>query len=210
MNRYNSFEFDSKNEITNLKQLGLNNIFNNKKEKIKNESFNINKPNFKTFNYNNKNFILNENKNTQLNQITNDYLNFYFNNKQNNYHKLNENSNNFIHNLNPNFTQQNDYNHNVLYHNEISFFKYREINDLNNQIQNYSNQYNKLRDDDLNPRKTIQNKLLNKINQRLLKINNENNDNIYQENISSQWQQDYMLHQLDDPKLMYLYYNIKL
>ena len=210
MNRYNSFEFDSKNEITNLKQLGLNNIFNNKKEKIKNESFNINKPNFKTFNYNNKNFILNENKNNKLNQITNDYLNFYFNNKQNNYHKLNENSNNFIHNLNPNFTQQNDYNHNVLYHNEISFFKYREINDLNNQIQNYSNQYNKLRDDDLIPRKTIQNKLLNKINQRLLKINNENNDNIYQENISSQWQQDYMLHQLDDPKLMYLYYNIKI
>ena len=86
--------------------------------------------------------------------------------------------------------------------------RYQGFKDLNNQIQDYSNQFNQLRDDDLIPRKTIQNQLLNTINQRLIKINNETNDNIYQENISSQWQQEYMLYQLDNPKLIDLYNNL--
>ena len=169
---------------------------------------NQNKSNFKPFNYNNK-FNLDQDNNNQLNLIRNDYLNFYFNNNQNNHSKFNENSKNYPYNLEQNFSRQNEYNKNLINHNEISFLKYQDLKDLNNQIQNYSNQFNQLRDDDLIPRTTIQNKLLNKINQRLIKINNEANDNIYQDNISSQWQQEYMLYQLDNPKLMYLYNNLE-
>ena len=208
MNKDNTFEFQNRNKISNLNQLKLNNIFNNKSEKKITENVNQNKSNFKPFNYNNK-FNLDQDNNNQLNLIRNDYLNFYFNNNQNNHSKFNENSNNYTYNLDQNFSRQNEYKKNLINHNEISLLKYQDLKDLNNQIQNYSNQFNQLRDDDLIPRTTIQNKLLNKINQRLIKINNEANDNIYQDNISSQWQQEYMLYQLDNPKLMYLYNNLE-
>ena len=208
MNKDNTFEFQNRNQISNLNQLKLNNIFNNKSEKKITENVNQNKSNFKPFNYNNK-FNLDQDNNNQLNLIRNDYLNFYFNNNQNNRSKFNENSNNYAYNLDQNFSRQNEYKKNLINHNEISLLKYQDLKDLNNQIQNYSNQFNQLRDDDLIPRTTIQNKLLNKINQRLIKINNEANDNIYQDNISSQWQQEYMLYQLDNPKLMYLYNNLE-
>jgi hypothetical protein len=208
MNKDNTFEFQNRNQISNLNQLKLNNIFNNKSEKKITENVNQNKSNFKPFNYNNK-FNLDQDNNNQLNLIRNDYLNFYFNNNQNNHSKFNENSNNYTYNLDQNFSRQNEYKKNLINHNEISLLKYQDLKDLNNQIQNYSNQFNQLRDDDLIPRTTIQNKLLNKINQRLIKINNEANDNIYQDNISSQWQQEYMLYQLDNPKLMYLYNNLE-
>ena len=208
MNTDNSFAPENRNQITNLKQLKLNNSFNNKTEKIINESVSQNKSNFKSFKYNNK-FNLNlNNNNNQLSEISKDYLNFYFNNNQNYYSKHNINSKDNIYNLNPNFSRPNDYNKNLSHHNEISFLRYQGFKDLNNQIQDYSNQFNQLRDDDLIPRKTIQNQLLNTINQRLIKINNETNDNIYQENISSQWQQEYMLYQLDNPKLIDLYNNL--
>ena len=208
MNTDNSFAPENRNQITNLKQLKLNNSFNNKTEKIINESVSQNKSNFKSFKYNNK-FNLNlNNNNNQLSEISKDYLNFYFNNNQNYYSKHNINSKDYIYNLNPNFSRPNDYNKNLSHHNEISFLRYQGFKDLNNQIQDYSNQFNQLRDDDLIPRKTIQNQLLNTINQRLIKINNETNDNIYQENISSQWQQEYMLYQLDNPKLIDLYNNL--
>ena len=208
MNTDNSFALENRNQITNLKQLKLNNSFNNKTEKIINESVSQNKSNFKSFKYNNK-FNLNlNNNNNQLSEISKDYLNFYFNNNQNYYSKHNINSKDYIYNLNPNFSRLNDYNKNLSHHNEISFLRYQGFKDLNNQIQDYSNQFNQLRDDDLIPRKTIQNQLLNTINQRLIKINNETNDNIYQENISSQWQQEYMLYQLDNPKLIDLYNNL--
>ncbi len=208
MNKDNTFEFQNRNQISNLNQLKLNNIFNNKSEKKITENVNQNKSNFKPFNYNNK-FNLDQDNNNQLNLIRNDYLNFYFNNNQNNHSKFNENSNNYTYNLDQNFSRQNEYKKNLINHNEISLLKYQDLKDLNNQIQNYSNQFNQFRDDDLIPRTTIQNKLLNKINQRLIKINNEANDNIYQDNISSQWQQEYMLYQLDNPKLMYLYNNLE-
>ena len=39
MNTDNSFAPENRNQITNLKQLKLNNSFNNKTEKIINESF---------------------------------------------------------------------------------------------------------------------------------------------------------------------------
>ena len=207
MNKDNTFEFQNRNQISNLNQLKLNNIFNNKSEKKITENVNQNKSNFKPFNYNNK-FNLDQDNNNQLNLIRNDYLNFYFNNNQNNHSKFNENSNNYTYNLDQNFSRQNEYKKNLINHNEISLLKYQDLKDLNNQIQNYSNQFNQLRDDDLIPRTTIQNKLLNKINQRLIKINNEANDNIYQDNISSQWQQEYMLYQLDNPKLIDLYNNL--
>ena len=209
MNTDNSFALENRNQIINLKQLKLNNSFNNKTEKIINESVSQNKSNFKSFKYNNK-FNLNlNNNNNQLSEISKDYLNFYFNNNQNYYSKHNINSKDYIYNLNTNFSRPNDYNKNLSHHNEISFLRYQGFKDLNNQIQDYSNQFNQLRDDDLISRKTIQNQLLNTINQRLIKINNETNDNIYQENISSQWQQEYMLYQLDNPKLMYLYNNLE-
>ena len=208
MNTDNSFARENRNQITNLKQLKLNNSFNNKTEKIINESVSQNKSNFESFKYNNK-FNLNlNNNNNQLSQISKDYLNFYFNNNQNYYSKHNINSKDYIYNLNPNFARPNDYNKNLSHHDGIGFLRYQGFKDLNNQIQDYSNQFNQLRDDDLIPRKTIQNQLLNTINQRLIKINNETNDNIYQENISSQWQQEYMLYQLDNPKLIYLYNNL--
>ena len=79
----------------------------------------------------------------------------------------------------------------------------REMNELDHQIQNYSNQFNQLREDDFMSRKTIQDDLLNKINQRLQKINRDMNDKIYQENISSQYfQQQQMLNQYDNSEMM--------
>jgi hypothetical protein len=79
----------------------------------------------------------------------------------------------------------------------------REMNELDHQIQNYSNQFNQLREDDFMSRKTMQDDLLNKINQRLQKINRDMNDKIYQENISSQYfQQQQMLNQYDNSQMM--------
>ena len=78
----------------------------------------------------------------------------------------------------------------------------REMNELDHQIQNYSNQFNQLREDDFMSRKTMQDDLLNKINQRLQKINRDMNDKIYQENISSQYfQQQQMLNQYDNSNM---------
>ena len=77
----------------------------------------------------------------------------------------------------------------------------REMNELDHQIQNYSNQFNQLREDDFISRKTIQDDLLNKINQRLHKINRDMNDKIYQENISSQYFQQQMLNQYDNSNM---------
>jgi hypothetical protein len=77
------------------------------------------------------------------------------------------------------------------------------MNELDHQIQNYSNQFNQLREDDFMSRKTMQDDLLNKINQRLQKINRDMNDKIYQENISSQYfQQQQMLNQYDNSQMM--------
>ena len=77
----------------------------------------------------------------------------------------------------------------------------REMNELDHQIQNYSNQFYQLREDDFISRKTIQDDLLNKINQRLQKINRDMNDKIYQENISSQYFQQQMLNQYDNSNM---------
>ena len=79
---------------------------------------------------------------------------------------------------------------NNIYQNNIQFNNNYGNIDIDNQINKYNNYYNKLKVDEFMSKKMIQDDLLNKINQRLMKINRDMNDKIYQENLAEQWAKD--------------------
>ena len=141
-----------------------------------------------------------------------DLLNFEEQNKQNYILEENNFNNETNENINyNNFKELNYYNQNNKSLNyKISDFNKRELNELDNQIKNYLNNFNIIREDDLISRKTIQDDLLNKISQRLILTNNNIKDNNYLENISKQWLQEFMLNQLDNPQLMNTNFNNKI
>ena len=141
-----------------------------------------------------------------------DLLNFEEQNKNNYILEENNFNNDINENINyNNFKELNYYNQNNKSLNyKISDFNKRELNELDNQIKNYSNNFNIIREDDLISRKTIQDDLLNKISQRLILTNNNIKDNNYLENISKQWLQEFMLNQLDNPQLMNANFNNKI
>ena len=68
-------------------------------------------------------------------------------------------------------------------------YKYGNI-DIDSEINNYSDYYNKLKVDEFMSKKRIQDDLLNQINQKLDKINKNINDKTYQENLDFQYFQN--------------------
>ena len=90
--------------------------------------------------------------------------------------------------LNNNINNYNDY-HNNQINNNNGNYNYGNV-DLDSQINNYNAYYNKLKVDEFMSKKMIQDDLLNKINQKLMKINKDINDKEYQENLAAKWKQN--------------------
>ena len=89
------------------------------------------------------------------------------------------NINNEMENIGNNYYQNNQINSN-------NYGNY----DLDAQINNYNSHYNKLRVDEFMSKKMMHDSLLNKINQKLMKINKDIDDKTYQENLAAQWRQN--------------------
>ena len=143
----------------------FNNYNNKNKSKIEDNS-NIMKNN----NYEFDNNTINSKPFLPLNDINNQYEEI---NDFNNDNKIN-NSNNYQNN------QINDNNGNYNYGNY----------DIDSQINNYNSYYNKLKVDEFMSKKMIQDDLLNKINQKIMKMNKNINDKEYQENLAEKWKQN--------------------
>ena len=151
-------------------------------------------------NYNNKNKLNDEENNLDYNSYNNNNNNIQFLNQNNiniNTDKINniDSNNQYGQNLYMNNNdslnrqkymeseQQNDFINN----NGSNNYNYGNY-DLDTQINNYNSHYNKLRVDEFMSKKMIQDDLLNKINQKLMKINKDINDKAYQEHLAAQWQ----------------------
>ena len=153
-------------------------------------------------NYNNKNKLNDEENNLDYNSYNNNNNNIQFLNQNNiniNTDKINniDSNNQYGQNLYMNNNdslnrqkymeseQQNDFINN----NGSNNYNYGNY-DLDTQINNYNSHYNKLRVDEFMSKKMIQDDLLNKINQKLMKINKDINDKEYQENLAAKWKQN--------------------
>ena len=90
--------------------------------------------------------------------------------------------------LNNNINNYNDYHNDQINNNKVNY-NYGNV-DLDSQINNYNAYYNKLKVDEFMSKKMIQDDLLNKINQKLMKINKDINDKEYQENLAAKWKQN--------------------
>ena len=136
-----------------------------------------------------KNNYLNnrENKNNEINNYQNQNIrNNYYNNINNGAEQNNKNINNII----PN--QENGQNNNNMNLNRINnneSYKYGNT-DLDEELNGYTDYYNKLKVDEFMSKKRIQDDLLNQINQKLDKINKNINDKSYQENLAFQYFQN--------------------
>ena len=160
--------------------------YNNKNK----ESDGDNNLNYNYYNKNNKLQLLNQNNiynnidslnnnnpsNAQIEQDLFTNNNISSNNKYNEFNQ--QNNDNYLNN----YYQNNQMNNNIN-------FNYGNI-DLDAEINNYNSHYNKLKVDEFISKKMIQDDLLNKINQKLAKINKNINDKVYQENLAANWQQN--------------------
>ena len=194
--------------MISLRREKLRNLLQQEMEEYQYEVFSNNGPQsqylldkFTAFNnYNNKN------KSIGIGEIN---INFYDNNFMNNEKNSQFENQNNINNIglnNQNVQSPYMNNNNTL--NRQPFMELNQQNDINNymsnnnpnynygnldldtQINNYNSHYNKLRIDEFMSKKIIQDDLLNKINQKLNKINKDINDKVYQENLAAQWQQN--------------------
>jgi len=173
------------------------NSFNNYNSKInkKEEEKNIYLNNGKSNNNININTLQNKNRNNNYYNMNNATENKNINNLnqnngqnydiKNNQIRNKEQENNYIYNNGAN--NQNNININRMNNNES--YKYGNI-DIDSEINNYSDYYNKLKIDEFMSKKRIQDDLLNQINQKLDKINKNINDKTYQENLAFQYFQN--------------------
>ena len=148
------------------------NINNYQNQNIKNISYN---------NYNNgaeQNISLNRNINDILPNKENGQSNIKNNNQQ-----RNQEQEYYIRN---NINQQNN-NINII--NNKESYKYGNT-DIDEELNGYSDYYNKLKIDEFMSKKRIQDDLLNQINQKLNNINKNINDKSYQENLAFQYFQN--------------------
>ena len=178
MERY-QYEVYSKNGSQYL--LDKFNAFNN--------YINGNKPSEMNMNYKDLQYqYQNQNNNININNINfqkeQNALNIqnYGNKSEPNQQVNNDNNNN---NYN-NYQNQGGYSND----NKMGNYNYGNI-DIDEQINDYSDHYNKLRMDEFMSKKSIQDDLLNKINQKLKKINKDIDDKVYQEHLAAQWQQNH-------------------
>ena len=181
--KFNSFNnYNSKN---NKKEEEKNIYLNNGKNNINNNNINININTINNQNRNNNYY--NMNNDSESKNINNNYLN---KNSGQNYDTKNnqirkEQENDYIYNKREN--NQNNINMNRKNNNEN--YKYGNF-DIDSEINNYSDYYNKLKVDEFMSKKRIQDDLLNQINQKLDKINKNINDKTYQEYLALQYFQN--------------------
>ena len=183
LNKFNNFKNfnaqkylneEEKNDYLNIRKNINNeiNINNYQNQNIKNISYN---------NYNNgaeQNISLNRNINDILPNKENGQSNTKNNNQQ-----RNQEQEYYIRN---NINQQNN-NINII--NNKESYKYGNT-DIDEELNGYSDYYNKLKIDEFMSKKRIQDDLLNQINQKLNNINKNINDKSYQENLAFQYFQN--------------------
>ena len=183
LNKFNNFKNfnaqkylneEEKNNYLNIRKNINNeiNINNYQNQNIKNISYN---------NYNNgaeQNISLNRNINDILPNKENGQSNIKNNNQQ-----RNQEQEYYIRN---NINQQNN-NINII--NNKESYKYGNT-DIDEELNGYSDYYNKLKVDEFMSKKRIQDDLLNQINQKLNNINKNINDKSYQENLAFQYFQN--------------------
>ena len=183
LNKFNNFKNfnaqkylneEEKNNYLNIRKNINNeiNINNYQNQNIKNISYN---------NYNNgaeQNISLNRNINNILPNKENGQSNIKNNNQQ-----RNQEQEYYIRN---NINQQNN-NINII--NNKESYKYGNT-DIDEELNGYSDYYNKLKIDEFMSKKRIQDDLLNQINQKLNNINKNINDKSYQENLAFQYFQN--------------------
>ena len=183
LNKFNNFKNfnaqkylneEEKNNDLNIRKNINNeiNINNYQNQNIKNISYN---------NYNNgaeQNISLNRNINDILLNKENGQSNIKNNNQQ-----RNQEQEYYIRN---NINQQNN-NINII--NNKESYKYGNT-DIDEELNGYSDYYNKLKIDEFMSKKRIQDDLLNQINQKLNNINKNINDKSYQENLAFQYFQN--------------------
>ena len=183
LNKFNNFKNfnaqkylneEEKNNDLNIRKNINNeiNINNYQNQNIKNISYN---------NYNNgaeQNISLNRNINDILPNKENGQSNIKNNNQQ-----RNQEQEYYIRN---NINQQNN-NINII--NNKESYKYGNT-DIDEELNGYSDYYNKLKIDEFMSKKRIQDDLLNQINQKLNNINKNINDKSYQENLAFQYFQN--------------------
>ncbi len=197
------------NDVVNLRREKLRNLLQQEMEEYQYEVYSNNGSQylldkFTSFNnYNNKNKLNDEENNLDYNSYNNNNNNIQFLNQNNiniNTDKINniDSNNQYGQNLYMNNNdslnrqkymeseQQNDFINN----NGNNNYNYGNF-DLDTQINNYNSHYNKLRVDEFMSKKMIQDDLLNKINQKLMKINKDIDDKVYQENLAAQWRQNH-------------------
>ena len=200
-------------DITNLRREKLRNLLQQEMEEYQYEIYSNNGSQslldkLNSFNnYNNKNKTNIDNSSNINNNIQNDYTSPFmslYNTNINNINMSNQNiEDNYMNqqnnsDFNPSNNIDNNNNNNI--NNNNDYYSYNQINnnfnnygnvDLDAQINNYNAHYNKLRVDEFMSKKMIQDDLLNKINQKLMKINKDINDKVYQENLAAQWRQNH-------------------
>ena len=183
LNKFNNFKNfnaqkylneEEKNNYLNIRKNINNeiNINNYQNQNIKNISYN---------NYNNgaeQNISLNRNINDILPNKENGQSHIKNNNQQ-----RNQEQEYYIRN---NINQQNN-NINII--NNKESYKYGNT-DIDEELNGYSDYYNKLKIDEFMSKKRIQDDLLNQINQKLNNINKNINDKSYQENLAFQYFQN--------------------
>ena len=191
--------------MINLRREKLRNLLRQEMERYQYEVYSNNGSQYLLDKFNAFNNYINGNKPSEMNinyndlQYQNQNNNINFNNVNTQKEQNALNRQNYGYKSEPNQQINNDTNNNYNYYqnqggysngNNMGNYNYGNL-DIDEQINDYSDHYNKLRMDEFMSKKTIQDDLLNKINQKLMKINKDINDKVYQENLAAQWKNNH-------------------
>ena len=188
----------NKNDMISLRREKLRNLLQQEMERYQYEVYSNNGSQYLLDKFNAFNNYINGNKPSEMNMNYNDLQYQYQNQNQNNNININNVNNQNEYQSEPN-QQVNNNNNNYNYYqnkggysngNNMGNYNYGNL-DIDEQINNYSDHYNKLRMDEFMSKKSIQDDLLNKINQKLIKINKDIDDKVYQEHLAAQWKQNH-------------------
>ena len=184
--------------MISLRREKLRNLLQQEMERYQYEVYSNNGSQYLLDKFNAFNNYINGNKPSEMNMNYNDLQYQYQNQNQNN--NININNVNIQNEFQSEPNQQvNNNNNNYNYYqnkggysngNNMGNYNYGNL-DIDEQINNYSDHYNKLRMDEFMSKKSIQDDLLNKINQKLIKINKDIDDKVYQEHLAAQWKQNH-------------------
>ena len=187
LNKFNTFK--NYNYQKGINEEEKNNYLNNRNNiNINNEINNYQNQNIRNISYNNipngaeQNNSLNNNINNILPNQENGQSNIKNNNQQGNgeqdfYFRNNINQQNYENKINSNRNNNNE------------SYKYGNTS-IDEELNGYTDYYNKLKVDEFMSKKRIQDDLLNQINQKLDKINKNINDKTYQEYLAFQYFQN--------------------